>query len=39
MLTNNKINPILTELFIKRGKLNIFLDFIRQSYPAVPKKY
>ena len=28
MLSNNKLNPIGTELFIRGGKLNIFLVFI-----------
>ena len=38
MLSNKKLNPIITELFIIRErKLNIFLVFIRQSYLAIPK--
>ena len=38
MLSNKKLNPIVTELFSIRGrKLNISLDFITQSYFAVPK--
>ena len=36
MLSNKKLNSIVTELFI-RGKLNICLVFITQSYFAVPK--
>ena len=32
-----KINPIVTELFIRERKLNISLVFITQSYFAVPK--
>ena len=36
-LSNNKLNPIVTELFIRGRKLNISLVFIRQSYFAVPK--
>ena len=28
MLSNNKLNPIGTELFIRGGKLSIFLVFI-----------
>ena len=39
MLNNKKVNPIVTELFIRGRKLNISLVFIRQSYFAVPKKY
>ena len=30
-------NPIVTELFIRGRKLNIFLVFITQSHFAVPK--
>ena len=37
MLTNKKLNPIVTELFIRGRKLNISLAFITQSYFAVPK--
>ena len=37
MLTNKKLNPIVTELFIRGRKLNISLVFITQSYFAVPK--
>ena len=32
-----KLNPIVTELFIRGRKLNISLVFITQSYFAVPK--
>ena len=32
MLSNKKLNPIVTELFIKGGKLNIDLVFIILSY-------
>ena len=32
MLTNKKLNPTLTGLITKRGKLNIFLVFIIQCY-------
>ena len=39
MLSNKKLNPIVTELFIRGRKLNISLVFISQSYFAVPKKY
>ena len=37
MLSNRKLNPIVTELFIKGRKLNISFVFIRKSYFAVPK--
>ena len=37
MLNNEKLNPIVTELFIRGGKLNISLVFITQSYLAIPK--
>ena len=32
-----KLNPIVTELFIRYRKLNIYLIFITQGYFAVPK--
>ena len=38
MLNNKKLNPIVTELFIRGRKLNISLVFITQSYFALPKK-
>ena len=37
MLGNKKLNPIVTELFIRGKKLNISLVFITQSYFPVPK--
>ena len=37
MLSNKKLNPIVTELFIKDRKLNISIVFITQSYFSVPK--
>ena len=37
MLSNKKLNPIVTELFIRGRKLNIYLVFIIQSYFTVPK--
>ena len=37
MLSNKKLNPVITELYIRGRKLNIFLIFIMQSYFAVPK--
>ena len=36
MLSNKKLNRIVTELFIRGRKLNISLVFITQSYFAVP---
>ena len=38
ILSNQKHNPVVTELFITGRKLHIFLVFITQSYFAVPKK-
>ena len=37
MLNNKKLNPIVTELFIRGRNLNIFLVFITQPYFTVPK--
>ena len=37
MINNNKLNPIVTELFIRGRKLNIYIVFITQSYFKVPK--
>ena len=37
ILNNRKLNPIVTELFVRGRKLNISLVFITQSYFAVPK--
>ena len=37
MLSNKKLNPIVTELFIRSRKLNISLVFITESYTAVTK--
>ena len=37
MISNKKLDPIITELFIRGRKLNISLVFITQSYFAVPK--
>ena len=36
--SNKKLNPIVTELFIRGRKLNICLVFIIQSYFGVPNK-
>ena len=37
MINNNKLNPIVTELFIRGRKLNISIAFITQSYFKVSK--
>ena len=37
MLSNKKINPVVTKLFIRGRKLNISVVFITQFYFAVPK--
>ena len=38
MINNNKLNPVVTELFIRGRKLNIsIVFFITQSYFKVPK--
>ena len=37
MINNKKINPVVTELFIRGRKLNISNVFINQSYFKVPK--
>ena len=37
MLSNKKLNPTVTELFIRGRKLNISLVFITQSYFTVSK--
>ena len=36
-LSNKKLNPVITQLFIRAKKLNISLVFITQSYFAFPK--
>ena len=38
MMSNNKLNSIVIELFIRGRKLNISLVFITQSYFKVPKE-
>ena len=38
MLSNEKLNPVVTELFIRGRKVNISLVFITESYFALPKK-
>ena len=37
MINNKKLNPIVTELFIRGRKLNISIVFITQSYFKVSK--
>ena len=37
IINNNKLNPIVTEFFIRGRKLNISIVFITQSYFKVPK--
>ena len=37
LINNKKLNPIVTELFIRGRKLNISIVFITQSYFKVPK--
>ena len=37
IIRNNKLNPIVTELFIRGRKLNNYIAFITQSYFKVPK--
>ena len=39
MINNKKLNPIVTELFIRGKKLNISLVFIVQSYFKLPKDF
>ena len=39
MLSNKRLKPLVTELFIRGRKVNISLIFITQSYFAVQKKY
>ena len=37
MINNKKLNSVITELFIRGRKLNIYLVFITRSYFKVPK--
>ena len=39
MINNNKLNPIVTESFIRGRKLNISIVFITQSYFKVPQDF
>ena len=36
MINNKKLNPVVTELFIRDRKLNISIFFITQSFYRVP---
>ena len=38
MISNKKLSPMVTELFIRGRKVNIFLVFVTQSYFKVPKE-
>ena len=38
IINNEKLSPLVTELFIRGRKLNIAIVFITQSYLKVPKK-
>ena len=37
MINNKRLNPVVTELFIRDRKRNTSIVFIRQSYFKVPK--
>ena len=37
MINNQKLNPLVIELFIRGRNLNISIAFITQSYFKVPK--
>ena len=37
MISNERLNPVLNEIFIRGGKLNISLVFITQSQFKVPE--
>ena len=37
MINNKKLNPVVTELFIRSRKLGISIVFISQSYVKMPK--
>ena len=39
MINNKKLNPVLTELFIRGRKINISIVFITESYFKVPKDF
>ena len=37
ILSNKKLSPVVTELFIRGRKMKVFIVFITQTYFAVPK--
>ena len=37
ILSNKKLSPVVTELFIRGRKMKIYIVFITQTYFAVPK--
>ena len=37
MISNKKLNPVVTELFIRGRKINRSIVFLTQSYFKVPK--
>ena len=37
IIINKKLNPIVTELFVRGRKLNLSIVFITESYFKVPK--
>ena len=39
VISNKKLNAIVTELYIRVRKLNILLVFITQSYLKLPKEF
>ena len=39
VINNGKLNPVVTELFIRGRKLSISLVFLTQSYFKVPKDF
>ena len=39
MINNKKLNPVVTELFIRGRKRNIYIAFIMQCYLKVPKDF
>ena len=38
LINNKKLNPVVSEFFIRERKLNISIVFITQSYFKVPKE-
>ena len=38
LINNKKLNPVVSEFFIRERKLNISVVFITQSYFKVPKE-